>query len=80
LEERLRWTLEVLQGRILPFDAAAAEAGALLRARRHRRGQVIEMRDTQIAGIALSRRASIATRNTRHFADLDVPVLDPWAG
>jgi len=38
------------------------------------------MRDTQIAGIALSRRASIATRNTRHFADLDVPVLDPWAG
>jgi toxin FitB len=41
---------------------------------------VIDVRDAQIAGIALSRRASIATRNTRHFAALDVPVGDPWAG
>ena len=35
-------------------------------------------RDTLIAGIAVARRATIATRNTRHFADLDVPVIDPW--
>jgi len=31
-----------------------------------------------IAGIALARRASIATRNTRHFEGLDVPVVNPW--
>ena len=36
------------------------------------------LRDTQIAGIALSRRATLATRNTRHFQDLRVPVVDPW--
>ena len=35
-------------------------------------------RDTQIAGIALSRRATLATRNMRHFQDLRVPVVDPW--
>ena len=32
-----------------------------------------------IAGIALARRAAIATRNVRHFADLDVSVIDPWS-
>jgi predicted nucleic acid-binding protein len=33
-----------------------------------------------IAGIAIARNAAVATRNTRHFADLPVPVLDPWQG
>jgi predicted nucleic acid-binding protein len=32
----------------------------------------------QIAGIALARRATLATRNVRHFQDLNVPVVDPW--
>jgi predicted nucleic acid-binding protein len=36
------------------------------------------MRDTQIAGIAVSRHATLATRNVRHFSDLKVPVIDPW--
>ena len=36
------------------------------------------MRDTQIAGFALARRATLATRNVRHFRDLNVPVVDPW--
>jgi predicted nucleic acid-binding protein len=36
------------------------------------------MRDTQIAGIALARRATLATRNTRHFADLEIKLIDPW--
>ena len=33
---------------------------------------------TLIAGIALARRATIATRNTGHFDGLDVPVVNPW--
>jgi predicted nucleic acid-binding protein len=33
-----------------------------------------------IAGIATARRADVATRNVRHFADLEVAVVDPWAG
>lgn len=38
------------------------------------------MRDTQIAGIAVARRGTLAARNVRHFTDLDVPVVDPWSG
>jgi predicted nucleic acid-binding protein len=31
-----------------------------------------------IAGIALATGAALATRNTTHFADLSVPVINPW--
>ena len=41
-------------------------------------GRPVDIRDTFIAGIALAHRASIATRNTRHFDDLPVSVLNPW--
>ena len=67
-----------LENRVLPFDSAAAEQAAMLAARRQQAGQPVDMRDTQIAGIALSRRAAIATRNVRHFTDLNVPVVNPW--
>lgn len=70
---------EDLENRVLPFDSAAAEQAALLAARRQQAGQPVDMRDTQIAGIALSRRATLATRNVRHFGDLNVPVVNPWA-
>ena len=69
----------VLGGRVLPFDEDAAEASAALAAQREAVGRVIDIRDTQIAGIVLARRASLATRNVRDFADLSVPVIDPWA-
>jgi predicted nucleic acid-binding protein len=67
-------------GRILDFDAEAAWSAAVLAAQRERRGTPGDFRDTLIAGIVLSRRAELATRNVRHFADLDITVIDPWAG
>jgi toxin FitB len=36
------------------------------------------MRDTQVAGIAIARRATLATRNLRHFDDMPTPVVSPW--
>jgi len=69
---------EDLENRVLDFDLAAATAAAALAAGRQRRGRPIDFRDTQIAGIVLARRATLATRNVRHFGDLDVPVVDPW--
>lgn len=69
---------EDLENRVLDFDLAAASAAASLAAERQRAGRPADMRDTQIAGIALSRHATLATRNVRHFADLNVPVVDPW--
>jgi toxin FitB len=68
-----------LRGRIADFDRLAAEAAASLAARRRQAGRTVDFRDTQIAGIALARRASIATRNVRHFQHLEAPILDPWA-
>jgi predicted nucleic acid-binding protein len=67
-----------LDGRVLSFDAASATAAAGLAAARHRTGRPVDLRDTQIAGIALAHHATLATRNTRHFADLKTPVANPW--
>jgi len=60
------------------FDSPAAEQAALLAAERQRRGQPVDVRDTQIAGIVLSRRAALATRNVRHFSDVSAEVVSPW--
>jgi len=70
---------EDLGNRVLDFDSAAAGEAATLAAGRQRAGRPVDIRDTQIAGIALARHATLATRNTRHFEDLKVPVVDPWA-
>lgn len=68
-----------LQGRVLAFDSDAATEAAALAARRQRAGRPVDMRDTQIAGIALARKATLATRNMRHFGDLALTVVNPWA-
>jgi predicted nucleic acid-binding protein len=68
-----------LEDRVLPFDVKAAAEAAALAAARQRAGRPVDIRDTQIAGIAQARRATLATRNFRHFDDLTVPVVDPWA-
>ena len=69
---------EELANRVLDFDSMAAAAAAQLAADRQESGRAVDLRDTLIAGIALARRATIATRNTRHFEGLDVPVVNPW--
>lgn len=68
-----------LENRVLAFDTEAATLAAQLAAERKARGRPVDMRDTFIAGIAMARRATLATRNTRHFDDLSVPVVNPWA-
>jgi predicted nucleic acid-binding protein len=67
-----------LAGRVLAFDTAAANAAGVAVAAAQRRGRTVEIRDGQIAGIALARRATLATRNTRHFESLNVVLADPW--
>ena len=67
-----------LQRRVLGFDSDAAAEAATLAARRQRAGRPVDFRDTQIAGIALARKAALATRNVRHFDDLSLAVVNPW--
>ncbi|HZL30705.1 MAG TPA: type II toxin-antitoxin system VapC family toxin [Pseudolabrys sp.] len=69
---------EDLENRVLDFDSDAATEAASLAAARQKNGRQVDMRDTQIAGIALARRASIATRNIKHFSDLKISVVNPW--
>ena len=67
-----------LGSRVLAFDAAAADKAAVLAATRRQAGFTVDLRDTQIAGIALARHGTVATHNVRHFADLSGPVVNPW--
>jgi predicted nucleic acid-binding protein len=67
-----------LDNRVLDFDSAAATEAASIAAERQKAGRPIDMRDTQIAGIVLARRATLATRNIRHFEGLKAPIANPW--
>ena len=65
-------------GRILPFDSAAAAAYATLQSSRRTAGQPISAFDAQIAAIALTQGATLATRNLRDFRGINIRLLDPW--
>ena len=67
-------------GRVLPFDQAAAQAYAEIAVTRHRSGRPITQFDAQIAAIARSRDAGVATRNVADFEDCGIGVIDPWQG
>lgn len=68
----------IFGNRILQFDMRAAWAAAELAATRRKRNRTVGFRDTFIAGIALSRKATLATRNLKDFRDAGVPLVDPW--
>jgi toxin FitB len=78
IEELAAVLREEIEERYAAFDIAAAQHAADLMAARRTRGRPVDFRDTMIAGIALSNRATLATRNAAHFADLSVPVVNPW--
>jgi hypothetical protein len=67
-----------LRGRIADLDAtSAAEAGRLM-ANRRRTGRNYQPEDSMISAIAITRGATLATRNVKHFDDLPIPVINPW--
>ncbi|MGB0878836.1 MAG: type II toxin-antitoxin system VapC family toxin [Mycobacterium sp.] len=68
-----------LNGRVQVFDQAAALTAGTIAAEQQRNGRPVEIRDVQIAGIAASRRAVLATRNTRHFETTGIDLINPWA-
>lgn len=67
-------------GRILSFDELAARAWARLMAEGHKTGRPRSFIDTMIGAIAVSRRCTIVTGNTRHFPKLEVLDLMGRAG
>jgi predicted nucleic acid-binding protein len=65
-------------GRVAAFDSPAAKAFAEIVADRRRAGRPISTPDAQIAAIAKSRGAALATRNVRDFEGCGVEVINPW--
>jgi predicted nucleic acid-binding protein len=69
---------EDFEGRVLPFEEESARHAAELGAKRRLAGRPIDFRDVEIAGIAASKEAALATGNIRDFGGLGIDVIDPW--
>lgn len=65
-------------GHVWPFDATCVARFAELVATRRAAGRPISQFDAQIAAIALSHGAGLATRNGADFEGCGVGVHDPW--
>lgn len=67
-------------GRILPFGSDAARPYARIAAERRRAGKPISQFDAQIAAIARSSGAAIATRDSAGYEGCGVEIVNPWLG
>jgi toxin FitB len=75
--ERLQ--AEAFEGRIWSFDLSAALQYGLVMSERRAKGRPLGVVDGQIAAVARSRGAAIATRNVRDFDGCGVKLVDPFA-
>ena len=70
--------LEDFSGRVLAFGSDAARVYARIAADRRRAGRPISNFDAQIAAIARSTGAAIATRNVADYEGCGVRIVNPW--
>lgn len=79
LGEAFTWMLaRTFRHHIIEFDVNAAISTAEIAAKQKAKGNNVDFRDLQIAGIALDRKARIATRNEKDFRNLGLEVINPW--
>ena len=79
LENAAQQMLDVdFSNRILAFDEPAARQFAVIAATRRRLGRPISTLDAQIAAIASTHDASVATRNVVDFEGCGLTIIDPW--
>ena len=69
---------EIFANRTLPFDSSAAQHYALVANTRRASGHPISQFDCQIAAIARSVGASVATRDVSGFAGCGINLMNPW--
>ena len=70
--------LALFGGRILSFDAKAAEAFATTNASAQAQGNTMAFADCAIAAITRANGFVLATRNVRDFKGTGVSLIDPW--
>jgi toxin FitB len=66
------------KGRVLPVDASIVTLWASLTAERQLKGRPLSNFDGLLAATALHHNLTLATRNVRDFADLNITLLNPW--
>ena len=71
--------LPLFEGRLLSFDASAAQAFALVHAKAQAAENPISFADAAIAAIAAANGFKVATRNVRDFKGTGIDILNPWA-
>ncbi len=67
-------------GRIFAFTEQAALAYGELMGAAHRAGRALSAPDGMIAAITLVNQGRLATRNSRDFGAVPVPLINPWDG
>lgn len=70
---------EEFEGRILAFDKNAAIVAGELSEQVRKQGAEVEIRDLQIAAIAATHHAILATRNERDFRHTGITIVNPWS-
>ena len=74
----LRTVLHLYGDRVLPFDSPTAEIAGALADLARSRGRSPGFADIAIAATARRHDLTILSRNERHFAPMDVTVVDPF--
>lgn len=78
LAGKVEKTIELFDGRVLPFDGEAAAHYAELAARARKRGKGLPTPDGYIAAIAVSRDLMVACRDMAPFVAAGLRVINPW--
>ncbi|TMJ35087.1 MAG: type II toxin-antitoxin system VapC family toxin [Alphaproteobacteria bacterium] len=74
----LKTILHLYAERVLPFDSATAEIAGALSDLARGRGHSPGFADVVIAATARHHGLTVLSRNERHFAPMDVRVIDPF--
>ena len=74
----LQTVLHLYGDRVLPFDSPTAEIAGRLSDLARGRGQAPGFPDIAIAATSRRHGLTILSRNERHFAAMDVAVIDPF--
>ena len=70
--EALKSTRDLLKDLVLlPLTPRSAEKAGQITSTLEARGQLIGLRDTLVAAIAITRQYEVATRNVKHFSKID---------
>ncbi len=66
------------ENRVLPFDSSSAQNYAELLSEREAAGKPMAALDAQIAAVCIQHGAALVTRNSKHFQDIGLELINPW--